>query len=236
MNKNWVHILFMGDDGKVSWTKILVVHALMVFWTIYLGIFFFGIQLEEAALAFFTEVMILFVAPRPFQRALTGFKGGLGMNILKEKDKPLEELKTNKDNEKGKKDDKVAFINPCEGHVTSLFRTPQRPKHHGIDIANSIGTNIVAVADGLVAKSYSSSTYGECIILTHSNGYQTLYAHLVKGSRTVNVGDSVNQGDTLGLMGNTGRSRGVHLHFEVHNGNWNIKKSNAVDPLTLIKF
>ena len=225
--KKYTNILLFGDDGKVSWTKVLIVHALIVFWTVYLGIFFFGIQLEEAALAFFTEMMILFIAPRPFQRALTGFKGGLGMNTPKEKDKdtPLEELKTT--------EKKVRFIRPCVGTITSLFRTPKRPKHHGIDIAERGAVEIVSVADGVVVKAYNSSSYGQTIIVQH-DGVQTLYAHLA--AILINKGDVVTQGQTIGMMGNTGKSRGQHLHFEMHLGKWNSRKSNAVDPLTLIEF
>ena len=61
--------------------------------------------------------------------------------------------------------------------------------------------------------------------------WETVYAHMRSGSRTVNVGDYVTQGQTIGVMGNTGDSSGQHLHFELHKGGWNINKSNAVNPL-----
>ena len=72
-------------------------------------------------------------------------------------------------------------------------------------------------------------------MITHSiNGktYQTLYAHL----RNLGVGtmQTVSQGQFIGYMGNTGRSTGQHLHFEVHNGTWNGSKSNAVNPLSVV--
>ena len=61
--------------------------------------------------------------------------------------------------------------------------------------------------------------------------WETVYAHMRSGSRTVNVGDYVTQGQTIGVMGNTGDSSGQHLHFEMHKGGWDINKSNAVNPL-----
>lgn len=64
--------------------------------------------------------------------------------------------------------------------------------------------------------------------------WQSLYAHLQK--RLVTAGENVTQGQIVGLMGNTGRSSGQHLHFELHRGEWNAKKSNAVNPLEFIQL
>ena len=58
--------------------------------------------------------------------------------------------------------------------------------------------------------------------------YTTVYAHM--NSRSVSNGQTVKQGDQLGFMGNTGQSYGQHLHFELHLGEWNVGKTNAVDP------
>ena len=109
-----------------------------------------------------------------------------------------------------------------------------RPDHHGIDLAESGYHPIYAAASGRVSRSYISSSYGECIMIVHTiDGvtWETVYAHMRSGSRTVKEGDYVTQGQTIGVMGNTGDSSGQHLHFELHKGSWNINKSNAVNPL-----
>jgi murein DD-endopeptidase MepM/ murein hydrolase activator NlpD len=61
-----------------------------------------------------------------------------------------------------------------------------------------------------------------------------LYAHLRENSRLVQAGDVVMQGEQIGWMGNTGRSTGQHLHFELHKGPWNQERSNAVNPLNYL--
>lgn len=88
--------------------------------------------------------------------------------------------------------------------------------HNGVDLVSVPGANILAAADGEVIVSRSSGWnggYGSYIVVKHGNGTQTLYAHL--SGTAVNVGDIVSQGQTIGYMGRTGRSTGVHLHFEV---------------------
>ena len=220
--------LFYGEDGSVSWTKVLAAHAFLLFWTVYIQVFILGMQYTDSLFTFVLEVMILFIAPRPFQMGLGRLGSGIGGIVPKRKDKPLEVLKTARSS-------RETYIVPCEGSVTSLFRTPERPKHHGIDIAKSGRVKVVSVADGVVVKSYSSKSYGETVIIRHDNNVHTLYAHLIRGSRIAN-GETVKQGQQIGVMGNSGASRGQHLHFETHLGEWNINKSNAVDPLTLINF
>ncbi len=88
--------------------------------------------------------------------------------------------------------------------------------HNGVDLASVYGANILASADGQVIVSRSSGWnggYGLYIVVKHSNGTQTLYAHLSKV--LVSVGDNVTQGQVIGKMGSTGRSTGVHVHFEI---------------------
>ncbi len=107
--------------------------------------------------------------------------------------------------------------------------------HYGIDLANSIGTPIVAAAGGAVVYAGPLSTYGNVVIITHSlNGeiYTTVYAHL--NSYNVGVGDVVEKGQQIAQMGNTGRSTGSHLHFEVHIGPWQGQKAGNVNPLRYI--
>lgn len=126
------------------------------------------------------------------------------------------------------------FIRPTKvTRVTSGFRTKSRPNHHGIDYAQAGTHDIYAVADGTVSRSYTSSSYGECIMIVHNIGgqaWESVYAHLRAGSRRVREGQKVKQGQVIGIMGNTGRSSGQHLHFELHKGRWNVNKTNAVNP------
>ena len=127
----------------------------------------------------------------------------------------------------------TAFIYPTVKRVTSTFRG-SRKNHNGVDFAKSGYHEIKSVADGVVSRSYTSSSYGECIMIVHTIGnvvWESVYAHMRKGSRKVKEGQKVKQGQVIGVMGNTGDSTGQHLHFELHKGRWNIKKSNAVDPL-----
>jgi LysM repeat protein len=88
--------------------------------------------------------------------------------------------------------------------------------YNAVDFAAGVGTPIRAAAGGEVIVSKSSGWnggYGQYVVIKHSNGAQTLYAHLSRND--VAVGDYVSQGELIGAMGNTGRSTGPHLHFEV---------------------
>ncbi|MEB3057379.1 M23 family metallopeptidase [Bacillus pseudomycoides] len=130
------------------------------------------------------------------------------------------------------------FIYPTDTtRVTSGFRG-SRSDHHGVDLAESGYHPIYAAASGKVSRSYFSSSYGECIMIVHTiDGvtWETVYAHMRSGSRTVKEGDYVTQGQTIGVMGSTGQAEGQHLHFELHKGSWNDKKSNAVNPLDYLE-
>lgn len=129
------------------------------------------------------------------------------------------------------------FIMPASGELTSDYGPRWGRLHAGIDIADESSDPVVAAAaSGTVIRSYYSATYGNCVLITHKiNGdtFTTLYAHLEKS--TVTTGQSIKKGEMLGLMGNTGDSRGKHLHFEIHEGEWNYEKSNSVDPLQYVK-
>ncbi|MBT2637786.1 peptidoglycan DD-metalloendopeptidase family protein [Bacillus sp. ISL-39] len=129
------------------------------------------------------------------------------------------------------------FIMPAKGEMTSGYGPRWGRLHAGIDIADeSSETEVIAAASGTVIRSYYSATYGNCVLITHKIGdrtFTTLYAHLEKS--TVTTGQPVKKGELLGFMGNTGDSRGKHLHFEIHEGQWNYEKSNSVDPLLYVK-
>ncbi len=122
------------------------------------------------------------------------------------------------------------FVYPVRGRFTSGFGmrndpfTGQRRFHNGIDLAGPIGTPIGAAMPGTVAHIETQiGNYGKFVILRHDGGFQTLYAHLDDFS--VRKGQYVSQGQTVGIMGNTGRSTGPHLHFSI------IRNGSFVDPL-----
>lgn len=94
--------------------------------------------------------------------------------------------------------------------------------HKGIDLVSS-KRNILASDDGVVTFVGTKSGYGNCIIIDHKNGYETLYGHLSKFN--VKKGEVVEKGSKIGVMGNTGRSTGTHLHFEI------IKNGSTQNPM-----
>lgn len=107
------------------------------------------------------------------------------------------------------------FMTPASCVITQLFHV-----RNGIDCANKKGTPIYAAAAGTVnLVQLSNRGYGNMVRITHDNGTETLYGHFSK--IYVKEGQAVGQGDPLGEMGNSGRSTGPHLHFEIH-GAYNI--------------
>lgn len=120
------------------------------------------------------------------------------------------------------------FINPTVGRFTSPFGPRWGRFHYGIDIANCVGTDIKAADGGVVTRAGRAGSYGNLIIIDHQNGTSTRYAHLSRID--VKVGQTVEQGQSIGKMGNTGRSTGPHLHFEVRVG------GKAVNPLNYVKY
>ncbi|HEX7323089.1 MAG TPA: M23 family metallopeptidase [Mycobacterium sp.] len=117
------------------------------------------------------------------------------------------------------------FVMPTRGQFTSNFGYRWGVLHAGIDIANSIGTPILAASDGVVIEAGPSSGYGMLVKLRHYDGTVTLYGHV--NSTTVSVGERVMAGDQIATMGNRGYSTGSHLHFEVLVGG-----INRVDPVS----
>ncbi|MGG2067120.1 MULTISPECIES: SH3 domain-containing protein [unclassified Bacillus (in: firmicutes)] len=126
----------------------------------------------------------------------------------------------------------AVFKYPTQGNVSSTFDVRWGQMHYGVDFAATGNVSIQAAAPGTVVKSYYSTSYGNVVFVAHhinGNLYTTVYAHM--SNRAVKVGDNVATGQLLGYMGNTGHSTGQHLHFELHNGEWNFEKTNAVNPL-----
>jgi murein DD-endopeptidase MepM/ murein hydrolase activator NlpD len=121
---------------------------------------------------------------------------------------------------------------PTNGWLSSRFGyrispfTGKKEFHRGIDIATRMGAPIVAPADGIVLKIYSDHGYGKVLAVSHGYGVITRYAHLNKA--LVKKGQYVKRGETIALVGNSGRSTGPHLHYEVH------LNRVAVDPLRYV--
>jgi murein DD-endopeptidase MepM/ murein hydrolase activator NlpD len=122
---------------------------------------------------------------------------------------------------------------PVSGRITSKFGyrihpiSGKRQFHDGLDIANDSGTKIVAAGSGIVTYSGWNGGYGRVIIISHGYGYKSVYAHNRKN--LVAVGERVKKGQVIAELGNTGRSTGPHLHFEVY------YKGNKIDPLKILK-
>lgn len=108
----------------------------------------------------------------------------------------------------------TGFIWPTAARRITQYFTR---RHTGVDIAGAVGTPIYAADDGVVVSAgWNTGGYGNMILIDHGDGLYTRYAHGAK--ILVQVGDTVRQGDTIMLMGSTGRSTGSHLHFEVMRG------------------
>jgi len=96
--------------------------------------------------------------------------------------------------------------------------------HEGIDFTAPVGTDIYATGDGIVASAERNrGGYGNCIIINHGFGYETVYAHMSK--MDVKRGEKVKRGQVIGHVGNTGKSTAPHLHYEVHKG------GKSIDPI-----
>lgn len=120
------------------------------------------------------------------------------------------------------------YHHPFRGRITSQFGERGSRHHYGIDIKLYKGDPIQVAFEGVVRISQYSSSYGHVVVVRHNNGLETLYAHL--SARKCKPGDHVESGKVIGLGGNTGRSTGSHLHFEMR------YKGEPIDPNTLIDW
>lgn len=121
---------------------------------------------------------------------------------------------------------------PTQGWLTCGFGYRQSPFtglrefHRGVDVSAKPGTPVIAPADGVVVEAGNDPDYGNIVRLDHGLGYKTFYAHL--SETVVKKGQRVHRGQMIGNVGNTGRSTGPHLHYEVHlNG-------TAMNPLRYV--
>jgi len=107
----------------------------------------------------------------------------------------------------------AAYVLPTVGRFTSGFGARWGVTHYGIDLANSIGTPIYAVTDGVVEESGPASGFGLWVVLRHPDGSHSVYGHINRS--LVTVGQKVTAGQEIAEMGNRGQSTGPHLHFEI---------------------
>ena len=145
-----------------------------------------------------------------------------------------------------------AFIAPAAGFITSGFGVRVAPRyryartgkrgalkryftgyssqyHYGVDLALHKGDNVYAAFDGIVRySSFNTGGYGNCVVIRHYNGLETLYGHL--NGRIVTPGQAVRAGELIGYGGSTGYSTGPHLHFETR------YLGEPIDPTTFISF
>jgi murein DD-endopeptidase MepM/ murein hydrolase activator NlpD len=112
------------------------------------------------------------------------------------------------------------------GMRTDPFTGEQR-WHGGVDFAGRLGSDVIAVASGVITWSGEKSGYGKMVEVNHSDGYVTRYAH--NQDNIAKLGTVVNKGDVIATMGTSGRSTGPHVHFEV------FKNGRVVDPASYIR-
>lgn len=132
----------------------------------------------------------------------------------------------------------LPFGRPVKGPITSRFGKRQDPLNHksafhtGIDFRGKKGDPIYATADGVVKKAFRNGGYGNYVLIDHGNGYTTSFSHMKK--YMVKKGDRVERGQLIGLVGNSGRSTGPHLHYEIALNNKPINPYKFMKVATLV--
>ena len=124
------------------------------------------------------------------------------------------------------RDERITLVWPVEGPVISTFGQRSRGWHAGIDITAEMGSEIYAAAPGTVVYSGWIRAYGQVVKIQHSSGFITLYAHNQKN--LVEVGEDVEAGQVIAMVGRSGHATGPHVHFEVR------RDGKAYNPLHLL--
>ncbi|WP_157737761.1 M23 family metallopeptidase [Aneurinibacillus soli] len=119
------------------------------------------------------------------------------------------------------------FLMPAPGPLSSPFGMRWGRMHQGIDIASPIGTPVKAADNGRVIFAGVKTGYGNCMIIDHGNGYETVYGHL--DALVASEGDIVEKKELIAYSGNTGRSTGPHLHFEIR------EHGEPIDPIPFLQ-
>lgn len=181
------------------------------------------------------KVRVMAKLSRPKGDSLTGV-GGPGSDDLNQEysdiQRRIDDLRHQIDLQRESQEEIQGFLNdqrsllaakpsgvPVKGWTTSGFgmrRDPfngRRKMHEGYDIAARTGTPVTATADGIVSQSKTVPGYGKMVVIDHGYGYRTYYGHNSKNY--VKVGQRVKRGDRIAAVGNTGRSTGSHVHYEV---------------------
>ncbi len=123
---------------------------------------------------------------------------------------------------------------PVWGTITSRYGPRIDPINHklafhaGLDISQKVGTHIMSTADGVVQTQGFSRFNGNYVVIKHGQGFKTIYLHMEK--TLVKKGQKVKRGQTIGLLGDTGRSTGAHVHYEI------IYKGRTVNPLRFVRI
>lgn len=179
-----------------------------------------------------TEVDIEGVCGRKFVEAYVTKINGVVTeeNILKSEviKEPVTQVERKGTKERPSHIGTADFAMPTSGRLTSNFGSRWGRKHSGVDLAATVGTPIYASDNGIVTEAeYKNNGYGNFVSIDHGNGYVTYYAHCHE--LLVSEGDVVAKGDLIARVGNTGRSTGPHLHFEI--------RSNGVaqNPMNYLK-
>ena len=191
------------------------------------------------------EVLEDSAVSRSFSRKLMNLEAQNNNNekineLLNEFDKVLDNDKKDLDQLYEKAEDKIEYLNcfpdyfPTSGSISSPFGYRTNPVtyswefHHGIDIANELGTEIYSSGDGQVILVDYNYLLGKYILIDHGYGIITKYAHLYKV--IAEKGSFVKKGDLIGTMGYTGQSTGSHLHYEI------IIDNEPINPLKIKKY
>ena len=137
-------------------------------------------------------------------------------------------------------DNLISLMPPVDAQPNSLYGIRKDPitgeikKHLGVDYAAPKGTPIRAAADGKIIKKYESDSYGNVIFIEHNDGLVTKYAHMSRFNDAFGLNDVVKTGEIIGYVGNTGKSSGNHLHFELRKGP--DQNAASYDPLEYMKL
>ncbi len=120
------------------------------------------------------------------------------------------------------------YYPPSKKHITSDFGFRRARHHYGVDLKVHKGDSVYNAFDGVVRITRRARDYGFFVVVRHNNGLETLYGHLNK--ILVKPGDTITSGNVVGMGGNTGRSTGYHLHFEIR------YLGNPINPHDIIDF
>jgi murein DD-endopeptidase MepM/ murein hydrolase activator NlpD len=135
-------------------------------------------------------------------------------------------------NAQGRSAQRMLMRTPINGaRLTSSFGMRNHPvlgytrMHAGVDFGAPVGTPILAAGDGVVTRASWMGGYGNVVDISHGDVYSTRYAHISRFASGLSVGDRVRQGDVIAFVGNTGRSTGPHLHYEIR------RSGNPINPM-----